>query len=224
MSKVWDYYVKLAPSIKATIILTIILLIIIVIIRIKLASHDATKTPKGIILLCEWLVEWVNNFTKNFIGKRWKSLAPYFLYLVIFITAANFSGLIGLTPPTASVSVTLTLGLITFFLIHFFGIKSRGPKEHFKDLISPTPLLLPLNLISETVIPFSLAFRLFGNILSGVIVMLLVYTAMGWFAVLVTPMLHAVFDIAFGLIQTIVFLMLTALFISGKLPEEEINN
>lgn len=223
MSKVWDYYVNLSPSIKSTIILTIIILIVLVIIRIKLASHDATKTPKGIILLSEWLVEVINNFTKNIIGKRWKSLAPYFLYLAIFITAANFSGLIGLTPPTASVSVTLTLGLITFFLIHFFGIKSRGAKEHFKDLISPSPLLLPLNLISETVVPFSLAFRLFGNILSGVIVMLLVYSAFGWLAVLISPGLHAIFDIAFGLIQTVVFLMLTALFISGKLPEEELN-
>lgn len=223
MSKVWDYYVNLSPSIKATVVLTIIILIALVIIRIKLASHDATKTPKGIILLSEWLVEVVNNFTKDIIGKRWKSLAPYFLYLVIFISAANFSGLIGLTPPTASISVTLTLGLITFFLIHFFGIKSRGAKEHFKDLVSPSPMLLPLNLISETVVPFSLAFRLFGNILSGVIVMLLVYSAFGWLAVLITPGLHAIFDIAFGLIQTVVFLMLTALFISGKLPEEELS-
>lgn len=221
MSKVWDYYVNLSPSIKSTIILTFILLIVLVIINIKLKSHDATKTPKGIILLSEWLVDMINNFTKGIMGKYWKSYAPYFLYLAIFITAANISGLIGLTPPTASISVTLTLGLVTFVIIQYTGIKTRGAIEYFKDYVSPYPFLLPLNVISAVVVPFSLGFRLFGNIMSGAIILSLVYTVLGWFAIAVSPPLHAVFDIAFGLIQTFVFLMISALFISGQLPEEE---
>lgn len=223
MNKIWEYYIGLSPSIKSTIILTVLLLIFVFIIHIKLRKHDETKTPTGILLIAEWIVDMVNGFTKNIIGRRWKVLAPYFLYLVIFITVANFSGLLGLTPPTASVSVTLTLGFITFFLINYMGIKSKGIKGHFKELVAPSPLMLPINLISEVVTPFSLAFRLFGNILSGVIVMLLVYSAFGWVALVISPALHAIFDIAFGLIQTVIFLMLTAMFIASKIPEEELN-
>lgn len=222
MYKIWEYYVGLSPSIKSTIILTIILLIIVFVIHLKLRKHDETKVPKGLLFISEWLVDMINSFTKNIIGKRWRSLAPYFLYLVIFITVANFSGLLGLTPPTASVSVTLTLGFVTFFLINYMGIKSKGVGGHFKELVSPSPLMLPINLISEIVTPFSLAFRLFGNILSGVIVMLLVYSAFGWVALVISPALHAIFDLAFGLIQTVIFLMLTAMFIAGKIPEEEL--
>lgn len=233
LDKIWEWYVALSPSIKATIIITFVLLITIVIISIKLRHYDETKKPKGIIFLVESLIGMMNNFTKSIIGKRWKSLAPYLITIAIFITVANFSGLLGLTPPTASLSVTLTLGLMTFFLINYYGIKSRGVKKHLGDLFSPSPILFPLNIISEIVTPFSMALRLFGNILSGVVIMALIYgvgaaagdafgMVFSFLPALITPVLHVIFDICFGLIQTVVFIMLTAVFIANKLPEEEI--
>lgn len=220
MNKIWEYYVNLSPSIKGTIILTIILLILLIIINFKLRNHSATKTPTGIILVIEWLVDSINNFTKGMMGKYWKLYAPYFLFLAIFIFTANISGLIGLTPPTSSLSVTLTLGFVTFFIIQYTGIKTRGMIAYLKDFVSPYPFLLPLNIISTVVVPFSLGFRLFGNIMSGAIILSLFYLFLDWIAVIVTPPLHAIFDIAFGLIQTFVFMMISAMFISGQLPEE----
>ena len=81
--------------------------------------------------------------------------------------------------------------------------------------------MLPLNIISELVVPVSLSVRLFGNILSGSVLLSLIYGFFGWLALLVSPVLHAVFDIAFGLIQTLVFVMLTAVFIGNKLDDSE---
>lgn len=229
LSKLWEWYIGLSPSIKSTIILTIILLIIIVIIHFKLKKYDETKAPHGIVLICEMLIDFMNGFTKNMVGKYWRGLAPYLTTIAVFITLANFSGLLGIVPPTASLSVTLTLGLMTFFLINFYGVKSQGLKKHLGGLLDPNPILLPLNIISEVVTPFSMGLRLFGNILSGAIIMTLIYGVFASFGgiwtfvpICITPVFHAIFDIAFGLIQTVVFLMLTAVFIANKLPEEDL--
>ena len=94
-------------------------------------------------------------------------------------------------------------------------------------------LMFSLNIISEVLTPFSLALRLFGNILSGAVIMGLVYNLLvGSLAEIspilsiivpgiVAPAFHAIFDIFFGGIQTYVFVLLTSVFISGKLPEQE---
>ena len=217
-----EFYKSLAPSIKSTIWITLILIVLIIILRIymKVSKYGSDKPAKGIILFVEQFIGMMNNFSKEMVGKRWRSLAPYFITLSIFLFTANISGLFGFTPPTVSLSVTLALSLITFIMIHFWGIRSSGIKNYLKGLADPLPMA-PLNIISELATPISLSFRLFGNILSGSILMLLLYGFFGWLALLVTPALHAIFDIAFGLIQTLVFVMLTAVFIGNKLDESE---
>ena len=217
-----DFYKSLAPSIKASIWVTLILIVLIIILRIFMekSGYSADKPAKGIILFVEEFIGLMNNFTKEMVGKRWRSLAPYFITLSVFLFTANISGLFGFTPPTVSLSVTLAMSLITFFMTQFWGIKSTGVKKYLKGLADPLPMT-PLNIISELAVPISLSFRLFGNILSGSILMLLLYGFFGWLALLVTPALHSIFDIAFGLIQTLVFVMLTAVFIGNKLDECE---
>ena len=217
-----EFYKSLAPSIKSTIWVTLILVILIIILRVymKISRYNSDKPAKGIILFVEQFIDLMNNFSKEMVGKRWRSLAPYFITLSIFLFTANISGLFGFTPPTVSLSVTVALSLITFIMIHFWGIRSSGIKKYLKGIADPLPMT-PLNIISELAVPISLSFRLFGNILSGSIMMLLLYGFFGWLALLVTPALHAIFDIAFGLIQTLVFVMLTAVFIGNKLDESE---
>ncbi len=215
-----EFYNSLAPAIKSSIWVTLFLIILIIILRIKMRNYTADKPAKGIILLVELFIGMMNNFAKEMFGKRWRSLAAYFVTLAIFLFTANISGLFGLTPPTVSLSVTLAMSLITFFMVHFWGIRSSGFGGYLKGICSPIPMT-PLNIISELATPISLSFRLFGNILSGSILLSLVYGFFGWFAVPVTPVLHAIFDIAFGLIQTLVFVMLTGVFIGNKLDESE---
>lgn len=215
-----DFWNSLTPSIKSTIIITIALLIFIVIIRILMRNYDSTKPAKGLILFVEKFVKLMNNFSKEMMGKRWKIFAPYFITLSVFLFVANISGLFGLTPPTTSITVTGTLALITFLMIQIFGIVSTGAKTYLKDLCTPIPMT-PMNIIGELAFPLSLAFRLFGNILSGAILTTLVYSFFGWLSIIITPPLHLLFDIGFGLIQTLVFVILSAVFIANKFSENE---
>ena len=215
-----EFYKSLSSSIQSTIWITLILILILVLLRIKMRNYSADKPAKGIILICESFVKMMNGFTKAMLGKQWRALAPYFITLSVFLFVANISGLFGFTPPTVSLSVTFSLGLITFFLIQLFGIKVNGVKSHFKDLCSPI-LMTPMNIIGEIAVPCSLAIRLFGNILSGSILTILIYSFLGWASVVITPPIHAIFDVVFGFIQTFVFVMLTAVNIGNKFSESE---
>ena len=220
MEKIIEFYNSLTPSIKSTIWITLILLILIILLRIKMRNYSADKPAKGLILFVESFVKMMNGFAKGLVGKRWRSLSPYFITIAIFIFVSNISGLFGFTPPTVSLSVTLTLALMSFFMIQFSGIRSTGILGYLKGLASPPPML-PMNIISELAAPVSLSIRLFGNILSGSVLLSLIYGFFGWFALAVSPVLHAIFDIAFGLVQTLVFVMLTAVFIGNKLDDSE---
>ncbi len=222
MKTIIDFYSSLKPSIKSTIWVTLFIIVFIIIVRIKMRHYDATKPAKGIVLYCELFVKLMNDFSKELMGKRWKFFSPYFISIAMFIFLANISGLFGFTPPTCSISVTGTLAMLTFILVQTFGIISNGPKQYLKDMCTPV-LMTPMNIVGELSTPISMAFRLFGNILSGCILTTLIYSFLGWFALVVTPPLHAIFDIAFGLIQTLIFVILTAVNVSNKFSENEFN-
>ena len=214
---------NISPSIKSSIIITFILAIILIIIGIRLRKYKPTDEPKGIIIVIEWLVETMNEMCKSTIGKRYKKLAPYLTTIALLLFVYNISGLFGFRPPTASVSVTFAFSITTFILVEVYGLKSQGLGKHLKSYLDPIPLFLPMNIISDIAIPISLGLRLFGNILSGLVIMSLVYTVLGWAAVAISPILHLYFDLFSGFIQTLVFCMLTLVFIAGKLPDEEVD-
>lgn len=131
---------------------------------------------------------------------------------------SNLSGLVGLRPPTADYGVTFTLGIFTFILIQFNNVRYNKGRA-FTDLFQPIPLLFPINLIGELAVPFSLSIRLFGNVLSGTVIMGLLYGLLNQFALAWPAVLHVYFDIFSGCIQTYVFCMLTMVFITDKIPD-----
>ncbi len=215
----------------AIIAVSIIVIIFIIIVAIKLKKHDPTKPPKGILLLAEMVVTFTNNLCQDALGSRWKKFAPYVMFEGLFLLVANLSGLLGLMPPTANICVTLTLGIVTGFIIHIAGIKYSGIKEYLKSYLSPNPIMLPINIFSELVTPISMGLRLFGNIFSGTVVITMLYFVLDKIVILsipfgniitpfITPVFHAVFDVFLGLIQVYVFMLLTVIFISQKIPEE----
>ena len=158
-------------------------------------------------------------------GKSNIGFAPYIATLAIFLAFANLLGLVGLKPPTSDYNVTLTLALITVFLIHFNNIRFNGAKNYVKGYFEPMPVLFIINLLGELATPISMSFRLLGNILTGVILMTLVYSVFNGFLVIlapfVTPVLHAYFDVFSGLLQTFIFVMLTMVFISNGIGDRE---
>ncbi|SKC56355.1 F0F1 ATP synthase subunit A [Maledivibacter halophilus] len=189
------------------------------------ATKKFDKVPGKLQNVVEVLVESIYNLTKQTMGEDKMGFAPYVGTLLIFIGIANISGLFGLRPPTADVNTTFALSIITFCMVQYNGLKSNGIKGYFKGFLEPIPILLPINIIGELANPVSLAFRLFGNIVGGVIIMALLYNALGFLSgalgigipILqagIPAVLHIYFDLFAGLLQSFIFAMLTMVFIS----------
>lgn len=197
-------------------IVAIILIIFSIIVNRKVKKADPNETPSGLLNVVEIVVEGIRTLVKQNMGEKQVWFAPYILSLGSFLLVSNLFGLLGFTPPTSDYNVTLSLALITFTLTQFYGIKNNGVLGYAKGFLEPLPFLLPLNIIGELANPVSLSFRLFGNILSGVIIMSLLYNALGLIAPLITPFLHAYFDVFAGILQAFIFSMLTMIFIGGS--------
>ena len=186
----------------------------------KVMAADPLEKPKGIVLVCETGVEMVYNYMKSIMPSQFeKSYYPYFAMLFVYLIVANLSGLIGFDAPTSNYSITLAMTLITFILIQYNAFKKKGGLTYIKELVWP-----PTNILSAISPLISLSMRLFGNILSGTILMGLVYQFTGWLSGMIlpvnflgpilAPVLHAYFDVFAGCIQTLVFVTLSSILIS----------
>jgi len=214
-------------QITETVTTTWIIMIVLIVFSI-IATRKLERIPKGTQNVLEMAVEVLYGFTEQTMGKNKRGFAPYMGTILIFILIANLSGLLGFRPPTADVNTTIGLALITFFMIHFFGMKSKGVGPYLKGFLEPIPFLLPLNIIGELATPISLSFRLFGNIVGGVIIMSLLYNGLGAlsaklginipvFATAIPVPFHFYFDLFAGILQSFIFTMLTMVFVSNAM-------
>lgn len=195
----------------------IVLAIFAFIVNSKIKKAKADEVPSNFLNVVELLVEASDGLVSSTMGKQnVKKFGPYILTLAMFLALANLLGLVGLTPPTSDYSVTLSLALVTFVLTQFWTFKNGGGLGgYLKSFGDPVPLLAPLNIIGELANPISLSFRLFGNVMSGGIILTLLYQWLGYLAPVIALPLHAYFDIFSGLLQTFIFIMLTMIFIGG---------
>lgn len=192
-------------------------------------TKNLKRIPKGPQNVIELLVSMVYGLTEDTMGSDKVGFAPYIGTLMMYLAVANLIGLLGVRPPTADLNMTLALALITFFMIHFNGIRRKGIFGYLKGFTEPFFLLTPINLIGEIATPISLSFRLFGNMVGGSIIMALVYSALAAFTtalfgidipilqVGIPAALHVYFDMFSGLLQTFIFAMLTMVFVSGSM-------
>ena len=198
-------------------IIVIALLIFAAVINKKVKNANVNEKPSKFLNVIEMYVEMINKIVGDTMGKNHLEFGSFILTLLTFILCANLIGLIGFTPPTSDYSVTLTLALITFTLTQYYGLKNNGLPGYLKGFTEPLPLLTPLNIIGELANPISLSFRLFGNVLSGVLIMTLFYNFVGYLAPIIAPPFHAYFDLFSGVLQSFIFTMLTMVFIGGNL-------
>ena len=192
------------------------MVIFALIVRLKLKKNEGEMS--GLQNVAEMIVEMLDGMVKSSMGRHAATYRNYIGILFLFLIFSNLSGLIGLRPPTAEYVVTFPRGIITFVLIQYNNIK-WNKFGAVTDLFKPLPFLFPINLIGEIAVPFSLSLRLFGNVLSGTVIMALLYGLLSKFAFLWPGLLHAYFDVFSGAIQSYVFCMLTMVFITQKMPE-----
>ena len=132
--------------------------------------------------------------------------------LFIFLVVANLCGIVpGVTAPTASIETPAALAAIVFLAVHFYGVRIQGLGAYLKGYLKPNPVMLPFNILSELTRSFSLAMRLFGNIMSEELVLAIVVALAG----LLVPIPFMAFGILVGLVQAYIFSVLAAVYIGG---------
>lgn len=207
------------------------------------AGSAAANEPRGLQNFMEMVVEGLYNFTEGIIGPGGSKYAPLIATFFLYILCNNYIAIIpGFVAPTSTLNMTLAMGLTAFGAVQYFAIRQNGLKGyllHFagspKDLVGwiLAPLMFVLELIGELVKPLSLAMRLFGNIFGeDTVVIQLALFALGlggwtivhghvvgeggaWWAAFIPLQLPMMaFALFGGLIQALVFSMLTCIYIS----------
>ena len=204
-------------TVPESVVVTWILMAMVVVISI-LITRNLKKVPSKGQALLELGIGTFNDFCKDNLGPHWRSFAPWLLTVAIYIGASNLDGLIGLAPPTRDLSVTATLALMSMFLIYGAQFRFRGLKGGLKKFAEPTVILAPINLMEIFIRPLSLCMRLFGNILAAYVIMEMIKALVP----AVLPVAFSLyFDIFDGLIQALVFVFLTTLFVGEGIVDEE---
>ncbi len=222
MNEIFETYKNFTAPIKTSMVIAVIIIVMSIVMGIKFKKADPLKTPKGLMFVIYSLVEFLDEFAIGLVGKKkYKTFSPYLLMLVLYLVPAVFCGFLGFTSPLVQPVVTVGLGFATYIFVVSGTIRYRGFIPFLKDFTKPFIVFLPINIIGEISKPFSLGIRIFGNILSGVIIMLLIYSVSSWFAPLIAPIGHSIFDIFMGTIQIIVFVLLSTVFISLGVNDED---
>lgn len=203
-----------------------LLLVILVILTFCIFANraiknaDPYKEPGVFQNIVELIVEMLDNMITGVMGKSAPKFLNYISTIFIFILISNISGIFGLRAPTADYGVTLPLGLISFGLIFFNKIKHQKVSGFIKGLCEPWPFWAPINIIGDIAVPISLSLRLFANVLSGTVMLALVYGLLPIFVKIGIPaVLHAYLDIFSGAIQTYVFCMLTMTYVTDAIGD-----
>lgn len=196
-------------------------LVIIVIVAFALWAGrvirraDIAGTPTAFQNVAELMVELLDQLVGSTTGKVSRRFANYIGTLFLFLFISNISGLVGLRPPTAYYGFTLPLGLISFVIIFYNKIKHQKVSGFLKGLCQPWPFWAPINIVGDLAVPISMSLRLFANILSGTVMLSLVYSLLPLFVKIGVPaLLHIYFDLFSGAIQTYVFCMLTMTYVA----------
>ena len=209
----------ITDTIVSTWIVMGVLIALAIVVRVKVCRFK--EIPTGFQNIIEAIVEVFENYLQSTVGPKLMFLGNWFFTLFLFILLSNIGGIMpGFRPPTADWAMTVALALVTFVLIQSMGVRYRKT-AYIKGLFAPLPwwfpipLFLPMNLIGEIARPISISFRLFGNMLAGLIMMSLIYSIAPVASILLLPAaLHVYFDIFAGLIQTYIFVTLSMAFIA----------
>ena len=203
---------NIAFNIEVIVMTWIVFFVLIVFGFVTTRKRDVL--PKPMQVLGELIISQLYELTEDALGReKSKTYAPLICALFMFLLLSNWIGIVPhLEEPTKDLNTPLSLGIMGFVLAHFAGIKTKGFKEYSKEYFQPIFFMMPLNLIGELAKVVSISFRLFGNIMGGSIIILVVSHLT--YSIVLPPLLNAFFGLFVGAIQAFVFTMLTLVYIS----------
>ena len=178
------------------------------------AARNKGLVPRPLQVLGELIVDQLYGLTADALDQEQaKKYGPLVCALFLFLLISNWLGIVPhLEEPTKDLNTPLGLGLLGFAIAHYAGIRSKGFKAYAKEYFQPIFFMMPLNVIGELAKIVSISFRLFGNIMGGSIIILVVSHLT--YSLVLPPLLNAFFGLFVGTIQAFVFTMLTVVYIS----------
>lgn len=204
----------------------------------KFLTHGMTVRGKGVRqIFAELIVEKTEKLVHADMDPYFNGFAPFIAAIMALSAFSSLLSLFGLYAPTSDLNVVAGWAVLVFCLITYYKCKC-GPLQYLKSFAQPAPLLTPLNIISEFATPVSMAFRHYGNVLSGSVISVLVAAGLsglsklvlGWLPgafgeipflqIGIPAVLSVYFDVFSGLLQAFIFAMLTMLYVSGGFPAE----
>ena len=215
------------------------LLVIICILGICLYMTHGVRAgvPTRRQALAEWAVETLESMVHENMGPFFSGFAPFIAGILALSALSSLLSLLGLFAPTSDVNIVAGWAILVFILITYYKLKG-GLLNYMKSFTEPIFVLLPLNILGEIATPISMAFRHYGNVLSGSVIAVLIATALGGLSNLVLGWLPGVlgdfpllriglpgilslyFDVFSSCMQAYIFAMLTMLNISGGFPQD----
>jgi len=163
-------------------------------------------------IFMEMVAEGLIDQLEKTAGPKSKVIAPLIITLFLFLIVANWLGLVpgGFSSPTVDINTTLGMAVMIALSVHVIGA-SRNGISHFGHLFKPHWAFLPINIMEEVSKPITMALRLFGNILAGEILLIILALLVPWFA----PVLWLGFSIFVGIVQALIFTILSIVSLSG---------
>jgi F-type H+-transporting ATPase subunit a len=206
----WQHgFIKLNATIATTWALMLLLTAGAGLITRKLTSELVTSRWQAAL---EILVTGIDEQIKEVGLAVPQHYLPFIGTLFLFIASANLLTIVpAYEPPTGSLSTTTALALCVFVAVPLFGIGRRGWRRYLHSYEEPTLLMLPFNLISEASRTLALAIRLFGNMMSGTMIIAILLTITPF----IFPVAMSALGLLTGLVQAYIFCVLAAVYIAA---------
>lgn len=214
----WSYgFIKITATLVYTWVVMFLLIVGSIIISAKIGKSDNPLTVTKSQNISEALITTVRNQIRDVTQEDPTKYLPFIGTIFIFILFSNVISVIpGFISPTASLNTTTALAICVFLAVPYYGIKSQGVSNYLKQYVKPNIIMLPFNIIGEVSRTLSLAVRLYGNIMSsGLIVIILLGIIPLFFPIIINA-----FGLLMGGIQAYVFAILSIVYIASATQEE----
>lgn len=204
---------------EETLVMTWITMAIIILISF-LATRSLKMVPTGAQNLVEMIIVWMRGQVKDNLGPRGDFLAPMVITLFLFLVISNWLGLVPtMASPTNDLNTTLGLALFIVIMVHVLGLYMKG-MHYIMHFFKPVPVFVIINMIEEVAKPITLSFRLFGNILAGeILIIILLKLVPVWMPI--PSVVWLAFSIFVGGVQAFIFTMLSMAYLSNAVKEDE---